>query len=94
MLTEETVHTIAHLARLSLKPEEISRYARELSSTMDFVEQLEKIDTQHVEVMAHPLDCTQRLRADVVTEVNQRETFQSIAPATAVGLYLVPRVIE
>ena len=44
--------------------------------------------------MAHPLDAVQRLRADVVTEANQREMFQSIAPAVQDGLYLVPQVIE
>ena len=44
--------------------------------------------------MANPLDATQRLRADEVTEANQREAFQAIAPAVENGLYLVPRVIE
>ncbi len=44
--------------------------------------------------MAHPLDAVQRLRADEVTESDQREQFQRIAPATENGLYLVPKVIE
>lgn len=45
--------------------------------------------------MAHPMeDLTQRLREDIVTEENQRELFQSIAPATDAGLYLVPKIIE
>jgi aspartyl-tRNA(Asn)/glutamyl-tRNA(Gln) amidotransferase subunit C len=44
--------------------------------------------------MSHPLDVVQRLREDIVTENNQREEFQSVAPATQNGLYLVPKVIE
>ena len=44
--------------------------------------------------MAHPLDANQRLRVDKVTEANQRELFQEIAPKTEAGIYLVPQVIE
>ena len=44
--------------------------------------------------MAHPLAAHQRLRPDAVTEVNQREAFQAIAPKTEAGVYLVPKVIE
>jgi aspartyl-tRNA(Asn)/glutamyl-tRNA(Gln) amidotransferase subunit C len=44
--------------------------------------------------MSHPLDVVQRLREDVVTEKDQRDEFQKVAPATRDGLYLVPRVIE
>jgi aspartyl-tRNA(Asn)/glutamyl-tRNA(Gln) amidotransferase subunit C len=44
--------------------------------------------------MAHPLDAAQRLRPDEVTEANDRDHMQQNAPATAGGLYLVPKVIE
>jgi aspartyl-tRNA(Asn)/glutamyl-tRNA(Gln) amidotransferase subunit C len=44
--------------------------------------------------MAHPFDAATRMREDVVTETNERELMQSIAPATEAGLYLVPKVIE
>jgi aspartyl-tRNA(Asn)/glutamyl-tRNA(Gln) amidotransferase subunit C len=44
--------------------------------------------------MAHPMDQAQRLRTDVVTEHNNREKFQTIAPQVEAGLYLVPKVIE
>ena len=55
---------------------------------------MEQVDVTGVEPMAHPQDMVQSLREDVVTEGDQRERFQSIAPATANGLYLVPKVIE
>ena len=61
---------------------------------LNLVDQLQAADTEGVAPMAHPLDATQRLRADEVTEPNQRESFQAIAPASEAGLYLVPKVID
>lgn len=93
-LSGKDVENIAHLARIALAEEDIPRYARELSSILDLVEQLQRVDTAGVPPMAHPLDAHQRLRPDAVTETDQRELFQSTAPLTEAGLYLVPRVIE
>jgi aspartyl-tRNA(Asn)/glutamyl-tRNA(Gln) amidotransferase subunit C len=56
--------------------------------------QMSELNTDNVSPMAHPLDQIQRLRPDVVTEHNQREHFQAIAPQVEDGLYLVPKVIE
>lgn len=88
------VETIAHLARLAIDESLIPDYVRNLSDILSFVEQMNTVDTSGVAPMAHPLEAVQRLRPDVVTEGNQRDLFQSIAPATENGLYLVPRVIE
>jgi len=88
------VEKIAHLARLSIDPQDISRYTRDLSNILDLVKQMENIDTNQVTPMSHPLDATQRLRSDKITEINQREHFQKGAPLVDKGLYLVPKVIE
>lgn len=88
------VENIAHLARLAIDESLIPDYARNLSDILSFVEQMNAVDTGGVEPMAHPMDASQRLRPDEVTESDQRELFQQIAPATEDGLYLVPRVIE
>jgi aspartyl-tRNA(Asn)/glutamyl-tRNA(Gln) amidotransferase subunit C len=58
------------------------------------IDTMQAVDTDAVDPMANPHDATQRLRADVVTEVDQRDDFQRIAPATEDGLYLVPKVID
>ena len=55
---------------------------------------MQAVDTQNVVAIANPHDAVQRLRTDEVTEVDQREHFQTIAPKTEDGLYLVPQVIE
>lgn len=88
------VEKIAELARLAVLDTEKDRYCRELSTILDFVEQINQVDVSKVEPLAHPLDMSQRLRADVVMETNQREKFQAIAPRVESGLYLVPKVIE
>ena len=93
-LQPEDVAKIAHLARLALRDEDVPKYAGDLSNILDLVEQMNAVDTGGVEPMAHPLDAVQRLRPDAVTEEDQREKFQSIAPQTEAGLYLVPKVIE
>ena len=93
-LTLEQVRQIAYLARIGIGDEDAERYADDLSSILDFVAQMNAVDTEAIEPMAHPLDLPQRLRPDEVTEEDQREKFQAIAPAVENGLYLVPKVIE
>ncbi|MHB8405607.1 MAG: Asp-tRNA(Asn)/Glu-tRNA(Gln) amidotransferase subunit GatC [Gammaproteobacteria bacterium] len=93
-LTPDDVRSIARLARLAISDQDIPRYADNLSRILDFVAQLDKAETTSVAPMAHPLDMSQRLRADAVTETNQRELFQKNAPQVEAGLYLVPKVIE
>ena len=93
-LSPEEVNRIAWLARLSIDVEKTEAYARDLSGILDFIEQMSAVDTDAVSPMAHPLDQVQRLRPDVVSEENQRDLFQSIAPKVEAGLYLVPKVIE
>lgn len=93
-LEKEDVEKIAHLARLSIDEASIPEYARNLSSILDLVEQMNAVNTEGVVPMAHPLELGQRLREDVVSEPDQRERFQSVAPAVEAGLYLVPKVIE
>ena len=93
-LDADTVKHIANLARLEVTADELDSVTDNLSRILRFVEQLDGADTGDVAPMAHPLNMTQRLRADAVTESDERERFQAIAPAVEDGLYLVPKVIE
>jgi len=93
-LEKTDVEKIAHLARLAIDDKDIPDYARDLNNIFDLVEQLSAVDTTDIVPMAHPLDAVQRLRSDEITEHNQREQFQAIAPKTQDGVYLVPQVIE
>ena len=93
-LSPAEVEKIAHLARLALEPAQAEGLAQDLSRILDLVGQMNAVDTAGVEPMAHPLEMSQRLRPDEVTEADRREDFQAVAPETEAGLYLVPRVIE
>ena len=88
------VEKIAYLSRLGIDAADVPEYAHNLSDILAFVEQLNTADTAGVEPLAHPLEATQRLRPDTVTETDERENFQQVAPQTEAGLYLVPKVIE
>lgn len=93
-LSRRDVEYIAHLARLEVSDDEIEDYVGKLSNIIDLVAQLSEIDTSGVVPMAHPLDMSQRLRPDEVTETNQRDLYQGNAQAVGHGFYRVPRVIE
>jgi len=93
-LVRDDVEKIAHLARLAVNESELDSVAAGLSDILKMVEQMSSVDATGVTPMAHPLHMTQPLRPDQVTEGDQRDLFQSIAPQTEDGLYLVPKVIE
>lgn len=98
-ITRADVEKIAHLARLNITEAEIAATTERLGNVLAMVDQLQAIDTTGITPLAHPLDShlkgsEQRLRADVVTEPNQRELLQQHAPAVQDGLFLVPKVIE
>lgn len=93
-IDSEEVKKIALLARLKIDDADVQKYASNLSNILGLVAQMDSVDTEGVLPMSHPMDAVQRLRDDVVTESDQRELFQAIAPKTEDGLYLVPKVIE
>ena len=93
-LKSDDVRNIAHLARLHIDEDAIDQYTSDLSSILTLVEQMNQVDSSDVVPLAHPLDATQRLRDDEVTEIDQRDKFQQIAPDVAQGFYRVPKVIE
>ncbi len=93
-LSKDQVAHIATLARLTLVDDELDDVVEKLSRIVDFVDQLKAAPTDEVVPMAHPLDQSQRLRPDQVTETDQRDRIQENAPAVRDGLYLVPKVIE
>lgn len=93
-VTRKDIEKLGELARLQISEETIDEVTSRLGDVLNLVDQLQAADTAGIAPMAHPLDAVQRLRADEVTESNQRDHYQAIAPATEDGLYLVPKVID
>lgn len=88
------VQKIAHLARLHISDPEADEVTARIRDILSLIDQMQSVDTDGVEPLAHPLDLVQRLRPDEITEKNQREELQTLAPNSVDGLYLVPRVLE
>ena len=93
-ISEQDMARVAELARIRLDDATVADVTRRIRDILAMIDQMQAVDTEHVLPMANPLDATQRLRDDRVSETDQRERFLAIAPATENGLYLVPRVIE
>jgi aspartyl-tRNA(Asn)/glutamyl-tRNA(Gln) amidotransferase subunit C len=95
-LESKDIQKLARLSRLAIaagSTEEQNTLVR-LNSVFSLIAELESVDLTGVEPFTHPQDMVLRLREDLVTEINQREAIQSVAPATEGGLYLVPKVLE
>jgi aspartyl-tRNA(Asn)/glutamyl-tRNA(Gln) amidotransferase subunit C len=93
-LDKSEVGKIAQLARLHISEADADEVASRITDILALIDQMQSVDTETVEPMAHPLDVTQRLRVDTVTEKDRRDELQTLAPAAQDGLYLVPKVIE
>ncbi len=93
-LTSEQLQTVAHLARIAVEPEWVDALRSDINGILEQAGRLDDPRLNDLEPMAHPLDQVQRLRADTVTETDQRETLMAGAPAREDGLFLVPRVVE
>lgn len=93
-LEQGDIAKLARLARIRISEESSEELRQRISDILGMIDTMQAVNTDAVDPMANPHDATQRLRADVVTEVDQRDDFQHIAPATEDGLYLVPKVID
>ena len=97
-LTTQDIARVANLARLELRPDETERTLSQLNELFALVEQMDAVNTEGVEPLAHPAAVlgavALRLREDIASEINQRDASQISAPAVERGLFLVPKVIE
>ena len=93
-INKDEIKYLSLLSRMDIDKNEIKDVEEKLSKIIDFVDQLQTISTDDIEPMAHPLNQSQRLRVDEVTETNDRENIQKNAQQIEKGMYLVPKVID
>jgi aspartyl-tRNA(Asn)/glutamyl-tRNA(Gln) amidotransferase subunit C len=99
-ISDADVEKIAKLARIRIDAGDIAEVSQRLGNILAMADKLQSVDTSNIAPMANPLDATQRLRIDEVTEPNgeaalkARDAFLAIAPSSENGLFLVPKVIE
>lgn len=93
-LDKNTVAKVASLARVKMSDEELEKYGPQLSNIIQFVEQLEEVNTDNVEPLASVVDITLRLREDKVTDGGVQKEVLANAPETLEGFFVVPKVVE
>ncbi|MDG2061125.1 MAG: Asp-tRNA(Asn)/Glu-tRNA(Gln) amidotransferase subunit GatC [SAR86 cluster bacterium] len=93
-IKDKDLEEIAHLARIGINPSLFPELKKDLENILNLVEEMNKVDTGKIDPMSHPLDISQPLRKDEVSEENERDKLQKNAPLTKSGLFLVPQVID
>lgn len=93
-MDHDTIERLAKLAALGLTETEIDQADGDLTRMIALIDEMQSVNTNGIEPLAHPLDASQALRPDAVTEQVDRAKNQASAPETGSGLYLVPRVVE
>jgi len=93
-LTRDDVYRIAHLARIEISEAQANATLAQLNDIFAMIEKMQRVNTDGIEPMSHPLGGSQRLRDDAVSEPDQRAANMRNAPEQVDGLFLVPRVIE
>lgn len=89
-----TVRKVARLARIAEPEEKLEPLAKELSGILDWIEQLNEVDTDGVEPMTTAIHTPLPMREDVVTDGGDPERVLSNAPKRAGDFFVVPKVVE
>ena len=89
-----TVRRIARLARIKVTDEEAKGLEKELSGILDWVKQLDEVDTANVEPMTRVVDQAMKKRKDVVTDGEIADAVTANAPMAEDHFFVVPKVVE
>ena len=93
-IDKSDIKHLCNLSKLNLDEDEQSLFLKQMQSILGMIEELQEVDTGDIEPMAHPLQMTQRLRVDEITEFNERDKYQKNTEFTEDGFYKVPKVID
>lgn len=93
-IEKSDIEKLSQLARINVSSDVADMVTDRINEVLTMVDQLQAVDTENVEPMAHPNDATQRLRIDEISESDQRESLMLNAPQQEDGLFLVPKVID
>ena len=91
---DNTVRRIARLARIRITPDEVQMLQGELSGILDWVKQLDEVDTANVEAMTRVVPIDLKMRRDEITDGEMAAAVLGNAPATEDGFYVVPKIVE
>ena len=93
-MDKKTVTTISYLSRLKIDDEKEEKIINDLDNIIEFVDQLNDVDTSDIAPLANPLEKTAKTRKDIVTAKNLKKELLEVAPSANEDYFLVPRVVE
>ena len=93
-MDKKTVTTISYLSRLKIDVEKEDKIIKDLDNILEFVNQLNNVDTSNIEPLTNPLEKIAQTRSDKVTAKNLKKELLDIAPSSNDDYFLVPRVVE
>ena len=93
-MDKKTVTTISYLSRLKIEAKKEEKITTDLENIIQFVDQLNDVDTSDIEPLTNPLEKTAKTRDDKVTAKNLKRELLDIAPSSNEDYFLVPRVVE
>jgi aspartyl-tRNA(Asn)/glutamyl-tRNA(Gln) amidotransferase subunit C len=93
-MDKKTVTTISYLSRLKIDNEKEEKIINDLGNIIEFVNQLNEVDTTEITPLTNPLEKTAKTRKDIVTAKNLKKELLEVAPSANEDYFLVPRVVE
>ena len=93
-ITPKQIIQISNLARIKIEQDQVHLLTEKIGEIISFVDKLKAIDTNEIEPLFNPLDAVQKLRPDMITEIDESENFLGIAPLVRKKLFVVPKVID
>ena len=94
MITIKDVEHVAKLARMSLSEEEKTMFTEQLGNILEYINELNELDTENVEPMAHPVPASNIMREDKVSQEFTTDDMLSNAPQEEDGYYRVPKITD
>ena len=93
-MDKKTVTTISYLSRLKIDNDKEEKIIYDLGNIIEFVDQLNEVDTTEITPLTNPLEKTAKTRKDIVTAKNLKKKLLEVAPSANDDYFLVPRVVE
>ena len=94
IISDETMEYVGILAKLELSEEEKEQAKKDMETMLDYIDQLNELDTTGVEPMSHVFPVHNVFREDVVTNGDDRDNMLKNAPAVKDGSWKVPKTVE
>ena len=93
-ITEDQVKKVAELARLKLDSNQVKHHAKQIEKILDYINQLEKIDTNGVACTTRAIEVVNVLRSDANNKFEDRDELLNLAPDRENDFFKVPKIIK